>query len=210
MMNLNQHWNEAYQKTEVEKLGWYEEDPIPSLELIDDLRLPKNARILNVGTGASTLIDELLRLGYENLIANDISDVGLKKLQDRLGANRQKVDWIVDDLLNSKTLVNINPVDLWHDRAVLHFFTEPEQRLTYFNLLRKLVKPGGCVIIAAFGMEGAEKCSGLPVYRYSKEMLQKELGEEFSIQVFFDYLYLQPSGNERKYLYTSFIRQIVK
>jgi len=207
--DLSRHWDKAYDRTDVEKLGWYEQDPIPSLELINDLDLPKDSRILNVGAGASTLIDSLLRLGYSGLIANDISKSALQKLQNRLGNKQNQVEWLVEDILNPKRLHEIDLIDLWHDRAVLHFFTQADQRTKYFQTLRQLVKINGHVIIAAFNLEGAEMCSGLPVYRYDKSMIEEALGEDFKIVGSFNYTYIQPSGNSREYVYTSFVRQIV-
>jgi len=207
--DLSQHWDKAYDKSEVEKLGWYEEDPVPSLELISDLDLKKSARILNVGAGASTLIDSLLRLGYTGLIANDISASALQKLKDRLGDDKNLVEWIVEDLLAPKSLLEIDAIDLWHDRAVLHFFTKPEQRIAYFQTLRQMVKLNGQVIIAAFNLDGAEMCSGLPVYRYNLNMLENTLGDDFKVETSFNYTYIQPSGNSREYIYSSFIRQKV-
>ena len=117
------------------------------------------------------------------------------------------VRWIVDDLTDPTELKSLEQIDLWHDRAVLHFFNEPEEQDTYFNLLRKLVKAEGYVIIAAFNLQGAPKCSGLPVFRYDAKMLQKKLGKEFRLLEAFDHTYTQPSGNTREYVYTLFQRK---
>lgn len=208
-LDLTAHWNTAYTRKEVTELGWYEENPEPSLGLITDLNLPSGARIFNAGTGASTLIDELVNLGYEGLIANDLSEVALAKLKDRLGERQEKVNWIVDDLINPKSLKELEPIDLWHDRAVLHFFNEPEDQKKYFALLKSLVAPGGYVILAAFNLDGAEKCCGLPVFRYDENMMSKKLGEEFKMIKSFDYTFQMPSGDSREYVYTVFIRQKV-
>ena len=202
------HWNEAYRNKDTEQLGWYEEKPLPSLELVERCGLAKDARILNVGAGASTLIDELLERGYENLIATDISEMGLQTLKDRLGREKSKrVEWIVDDLAEPRRLDKVDPVDLWHDRAVLHFLVEEEDQMTYFDLLRGLVRPGGYVIIAAFNLEGASMCSGLSVKNYNAEMLADQLGPEFEMLEAFDYLYVQPSGGKRPYVYGLFKRK---
>lgn len=207
--DLTAHWNKTYTRQEVTQLGWYEANPEPSLQLIKDLNLSKTARILNVGNGASILIDELLNEGYQNLIANDLSKVALNKLIIRLGERQKLVSWIVDDLIQPKILQSLEPVDLWHDRAVLHFFTAPDEQENYFNLLRNLVKPGGFVILAAFNLDGAEKCSGLPVFRYNEKMLQKKLGKEFEMTSYFNFTYQMPGGETREYVYTVFVRQIV-
>jgi SAM-dependent methyltransferase len=207
-MKKQEHWEGVYEKQAVNKLGWFEAYPDPSLDLIETCRLGLDASMLHVGAGATTLVDILLQKGYENIVANDISTTALEKLKARLGPELAgKVLWIVDDLTKPDQLYSLEPVDLWHDRAVLHFFNDPADQLAYFNLLRKLVKIDGYVIIAAFNLEGAEKCSGLPVFRYDQTMLQKQLGKDFSLIKAFDYTYLMPSGNTREYIYTLFQRK---
>jgi len=207
-MKKKDHWEQVYDKQAVHKLGWFEESPDPSLELIETCGLGRDASMLHVGAGATTLVDVLLQKGYEKIVANDISASALEKLKARLGSDLTgKVHWIVDDLTKPDHLNSLEPVDLWHDRAVLHFFNESEEQNAYFHLLRKLVKIEGYVIIAAFNLEGAEKCSGLPVFRYDQKMLQKHLGEGFSLIKAFDFTYHTPSGNTREYIYTLFQRK---
>lgn len=205
--DLKSHWEKVYANKPIDQLGWYEASPQPSLRLIEACGLDPNAVLLNVGAGATTLVDELLQLGYENIIANDISSVGLERLKERLGEQKEKVTWIVDDLTRPTKLNTIGPVDLWHDRAVLHFFTEEKDRNTYFKLLKKLVKPGGFVILATFNLHGAAKCSGLPVYRYDENMLADRLGNDFELLRAFNYHYTMPSGEKRDYVYTLFQRK---
>jgi len=204
---MKEHWERVYQNASVDKLGWYEARSEPSLKLIEQCKPGKEAAILNVGAGATTLVDELLELGYRNIIANDISSSALEGLQQRLGTEHStRIRWIVDDLTDPGKLNTLESIDLWHDRAVLHFFNDPVEQEAYFNLLRKLVKPEGYVIIAAFNLQGAPKCSGLPVFRYDASMLQDRLGEEFQLKETFDYTYIQPSGDTRDYVYTLFQR----
>jgi len=206
-MTQKDHWEQVYEKQQVSQLGWFEQSPEPSLELIEACRLEREASMLHVGAGATTLVDVLLEKGYENMVANDISSSALDKLKDRLGPRLAgKVRWVVDDLTKPDLLNSLEPVDLWHDRAVLHFFNDPADQLAYFDLLRKLVKMGGYVIIAAFSLDGAEKCSGLPVFRYDKNILQEQLGNGFSLIKAFDHTYFMPSGNTREYIYTLFQR----
>ncbi len=205
---MKDHWERVYQKNAVDRLGWYESSPEPSLQLIELCDLPKNAAILNVGAGATTLVDELIETGYQNIIANDISSKALEELQLRLGTERSKlVRWVIDDLTDPAEFKSLEQIDLWHDRAVLHFFNEPDEQDAYFNLLRKLVKVEGHVIIAAFNLQGAPKCSGLPVYKYDAKMLQEKLGKKFQLKEAFDYTYTQPSGDTREYVYTMFQRK---
>lgn len=205
--NLQAHWEGVYLKKQVEDLGWFEEDPLPSLKLIARCNLDKDASILNVGAGATRLVDELLAHGYTNIIANDLSSEALEKLKSRLGDPLgNKVSWIVDDLTNPGELKSLEPVDLWHDRAVLHFFNKEQEQTSYFNLLKLLVKPKAYVIIAAFNLQGASTCSGLPVFRYNSQMLQERLGPDFILRQAFDHTYINPSGDERPYVYTLFNR----
>ena len=205
--DLQAHWETVYAKKQVDKLGWYEKNPAPSLELIARCNLRQNSSILNVGAGATRLVDELLELGYTNIIANDLSREALERIKSRLvKQTSDQVKWIVDDLINPGELKSLEPVDLWHDRAVLHFFTDDQEQASYFKLLKQLVKPGAYAIIAAFNLAGAPSCSGLPVFRYNKQMLQERLGNEFFLQEAFDHNYIMPSGDEREYIYTLFKR----
>ena len=205
--DLKSHWDKAYEKSEVNKLGWYEESPEPSLLLINKCKFKKDVFLLNVGVGATTLIDELLKIGYENILANDISSKAIAKLKNRLGdAQSRKVNWIIDDLTKPTKLDKINKVDLWHDRAVLHFFTSEKDQIVYFELLKSLVKKNGFVIISTFNLSSAKMCSGLPIYRYDENMLQEKLGIDFELIEAFNYTYTMPSGDQREYVYTLFKR----
>jgi hypothetical protein len=203
-IDLKRHWDNAYINSPQEKLGWYETDLSATLQLIEKVKLAKEARMLIIGAGSTTLVDELVNRGFSNIIASDISEVALNNLRDRVGES--KVEFIIDDLTNSTKLYSIDPVDLWIDRAVLHFFTEKNDQDAYFSLFKKKVKKRGFALIAQFNLQGAEKCSGLPVYRYSKEMLEDKLGSDYKIIDSFDYLYTMPSGEHRPYIYTLFKR----
>lgn len=205
--DLEKHWTNAYRKTPTTSLGWYEESPTKSLELIGNCNLDDNALIFNAGVGASTLIECLLNDGFTNIVVNDISAPALLELKNGLSNhNHSTIEFIVDDLTNPTSLLNLKNVDLWHDRAVLHFFTTEEQRLNYFNLLKSVVKVEGFVILAEFNLEGAKKCCGLDVFNYNETMLQEHLGTDFELLKSFDYTYTQPSGNSREYVYTLFKR----
>ncbi|SNR38356.1 class I SAM-dependent methyltransferase [Lutibacter flavus] len=205
--NLEEHWNNAYRKTPINNLGWYEEKSTPSLSLINECNLPNNAAIFNAGAGATTLIEQLLKEGYSNLIVNDIASSALTELSNGLSKYKNSsIKFVVDDLTNPNELFKLKNIDLWHDRAVLHFFIEQEQQDTYFNLLKKVLKPNGYVILAEFNLNGAKKCSGLDVFNYNETMLQDRLGEDFKLLNSFNYTYIQPSGNTREYVYTLFQR----
>jgi len=205
MNSSKKHWNSVYTNKPHEKLGWFEKDLSPSIELLNLINLNSSSRILNVGAGSTVLIDYLLDQGFENLIATDISEVGLQNLKSRVDS--EHVEYIVDDLTAPDNLNNIAPINLWFDRAVLHFFTDSRDQKTYFDLLRKLVKSNGFVIIAEFHLNGAMKCSGLEVCRYDTHMIAEHLGEEFELIKDFNHTYTMPSGDTREYIYTLFQRK---
>lgn len=205
--NFKSHWNQTYETSPSNKLGWFEEISEPSLHLLSKCNLEKTASILNVGTGTSNYVDELLNQNYRQIIVNDISSVALNKLRNRLNEEDQKgIQWIQDDLTNPTILNSLDGIDLWHDRAVLHFFQDVKDQDSYFNLLKRLVKLNGYVILAEFSLDGAEKCSGLPVFRYSDKMLEEKLGRDFNLIESFIYTYHMPSGDSREYVYTLFKR----
>jgi hypothetical protein len=204
--NLGEYWCGKYTDVDYKKLGWYESESTPSINLIKKTKLEKKAVIFNVGAGSTTLIDSLLEKGYTNLIANDISSCALNNIKKRIGKEQNKVNFIVDDLVNPTLLNNLPKVDIWNDRAVLHFFIEEKNQNTYFKLLKDKVKNNGFVILAEFNLQGATKCSGLPVKRYNTQMLQEKLGDDFKLIDNFDYDYTMPSGEIRKYVYALFQR----
>lgn len=201
-ISLKEHWNKVYTNNPKEKLGWFETDLSPMLNLINQTQLPKDARIINIGAGSTTLIDKLINLNYSNLIGVDISEIALKNLALRVG--KENISTIVDDLTKPQLLNNIKPVDLWIDRAVLHFFTNPKEQETYFELLSNTVKSNGYAILAQFNTNSAKFCSGLPVFQYNKKILEKHIGNDFSILDSFNYTYTMPSGDKREYIYTLF------
>ncbi len=200
--DLKSHWNKAYSNNPENKLGWFETDLSPMFQLISKSALQKNASIINIGAGSTTLVDELISQDFTNIIATDISDVALQNLSNRVNTTHLKT--IVDDLTNPSELSKIEKVDVWIDRAVLHFFTEEKDQETYFNLLKEKVNLNGFVILAQFNLQGATKCSGLTVKRYNAEMFQEKLGTDFKLIESFDYTYSMPSGDEREYVYSLF------
>ena len=204
--NLGEYWCGIYTNADSKKLGWYEDESTPSLQLIEKSKLPKDATILTVGAGATTLIDSLIERGYTHLIANDISSCALNKIKDRIGKKQKLVEFIVDDLVQPKELKKMANVDLWNDRAVLHFFVDEKDQDAYFTLVNQKVKKNGFVILAVFNLEGATMCSGLPVKRYDATMLQEKLGKDYLLKESFNYIYTMPNGEDRNYVYTLFQR----
>jgi SAM-dependent methyltransferase len=206
MDSKKEHWDGVYDSKDVASLGWYEETPKPSLDLFRDCDIGRNDLILEVGAGTSTFIDNIIDLGYRNIVATDISERALKKLRERLGGNASLVRWVVDDLTQPIHLQKLENVSVWHDRAVLHFLTGERERRAYLSILLNAVKSGGYVIIAAFSLKGVQKCSGLDVWRCNQNMLQDFLGDGFRLLKHFDHLYHTPSGESRPYIYTLFQR----
>ncbi len=205
---MDGHWDNIYEECQLDKLGWYEESPELCLDLISQCDIAKDGLILDVGCGASSLIDCLIEAGYGNIIGTDISEVALEKLKERLGTeNASQVKWIVDDISNPTQIQKLNDISIWHDRAVLHFLLEKQQIETYFKTLKKVVKKGGYVIIAAFSLEGAKKCAGLDLMNYDQDILSSHLGEDFKLIRFFNHTYHTPSGKPRPYIYTLFQRK---
>ncbi len=205
--HLKKHWNKAYNKDD-NQLGWFEENPTQTMQLIEECKLETNVRILNVGVGTTTLIDSLLDTGYTNLLANDLSDLALEKLKERIKkSHNYNLNCITDDLTDPKELQNLEPIDLWIDRAVLHFFLKEEEQTAYFNLIKKIVAKNGYVFIAVFALDGAEKCCGLDLKRYNSDMIQNSLGSDFQLINSFNYTFINPFGGERPYVYTLFKRQ---
>ncbi len=202
--NLGEYWCAIYTNADVTKLGWYEYESTPSLNLIEKSKVAKDALILTVGAGSTTLIDSLLEKKYTNLMANDISSCALNTIKNRIGEKQDNVSWIVDDLVNPSSLKNIAKVDVWNDRAVLHFFIEDKDQDAYFKLLDDKVKTNGHVILAVFNLESATMCSGLPVKRYDEKMLQEKLGSAYLLKDSFNYMYTMPNGEDRNYVYTLF------
>jgi SAM-dependent methyltransferase len=204
--DLISHWNKAYKKDD-NQLGWFEEFPTSTMQLIETCKLEKNARILNVGAGTTTLIDSLLDEGYTNLLANDFSDLALQKLKKRIQKSHDyNLNCLVDDLTNPSELHQLNNIDLWIDRAVLHFFLKDEEQNAYFNLINNIVAKGGFVLIAVFALDGAEKCCGLDLKRYNVDMLQNSLGSDFKLIDTFNHTFINPFGGKRPYIYTLFKR----
>ncbi|MEP7133532.1 MAG: class I SAM-dependent methyltransferase [Chloroflexota bacterium] len=204
-LSSKDHWNKKYTDTPNTQLGWYESKSMPSIRLIENCAVSKDAAIIDIGSGVSSLIASLLELGYQNLYAMDISEVALEKARSMLNDEQANhVHWIVDDITNPSNVPQLQHVEIWHDRAVFHFLTEEQDRQTYHSLLQRIVMPGGFVIMAAFAINGAAMCSGLPVQRHSAESLSEFLGDAFKLIESLDYTYQMPSGDLRPYVYTRF------
>jgi ubiquinone/menaquinone biosynthesis C-methylase UbiE len=171
------HWQSVYEQKASEEVSWYRPHLERSMAFIRSSGLALDARIVDVGGGASTLADDLLAAGYQNLAVIDVAQSALQTAQDRLGSSASNVDWIVGDV--TTPLLSNASVDFWHDRAVFHFLTDESARSAYLAEVARCVKPGGRVMVATFGLDGPEKCSGLPVARYDAGGIHAVFGDTF-------------------------------
>jgi SAM-dependent methyltransferase len=198
-MTATSHWDRVYSTKSAEAVSWYQPHADQSLRLIQASGLPSGASIIDVGGGASTLVDDLLAHGYTNLSVLDLSQAALSSVRQRLGAEGDKVRWIEGDI--TRVALPVDAYDLWHDRAVFHFLTEPRQRQAYVESVLRAVKPGGHVIVATFAEDGPLECSGLPVMRYRADELHAEFGAPFTLLRHEREEHRTPFGTTQKFIY---------
>ena len=178
-MDSKTHWETVYQTKAANEVSWYRAHLDKSLALIESAAPDLNAAIIDIGGGEATLVDDLIERGYQHLNVLDISQAAIDTTRQRLGKVADRVNWIVTDI--TTTDLPSQQYDVWHDRAVFHFLTLPAQRVAYAQQVLDAVKPNGHVIIATFGLDGPEKCSGLEIVRYDSESLQAEFGDRFHL-----------------------------
>ena len=201
---MNQHWDNIFSSTEDNLLGWYEKNPIPILELLDQNLDWKDSIAFLPGIGTSNIFQKLLSMKIK-LVLNDISQKALEKIEQKLGDRINDVTIYHGDI--AKTLpASIPKVDLWIDRAVLHFLIEETDIEGYFRNLKSIIKRGGVALFAQFSTEGATKCAGLNVHRYSLKDISERLGDNFQIVNQFDHTYINPYGDPRPYIYVLYKR----
>jgi 2-polyprenyl-3-methyl-5-hydroxy-6-metoxy-1,4-benzoquinol methylase len=198
-MQSKEHWDTVYSTKASTEVSWFQLHADLSMKLIRKAEVPQSGTIIDVGGGASTLVDDLLAHGYANLTVLDLSGAALETARKRLGAQSEKVQWMEADILQA-TLPE-QAYDVWHDRAVFHFLTSEEERHAYVKQVLHAVRPGGLVIVATFAQDGPTKCSGLPVMRYSASELHSEFGESFLLLGHEEESHLTPSGREQHFVY---------
>jgi SAM-dependent methyltransferase len=199
LVNSKSHWENVYQTKRPTEVSWYRPHLDVSLQLIGEAAPNHDARIIDVGGGESTLVDDLLTRGYHNLSILDISSTALDGAKRRLGGKSETVTWLCGDV--TTTPLPIHYYDVWHDRAVFHFLTAEADRAAYVRQVAHSVKPGGHVIVAAFGPEGPTKCSGLDVVRYDPESLHREFGANFQLVKHLAELHRTPAGSIQQFTY---------
>lgn len=179
MSERSEHWESVYQSKDAREVSWYRPHLDESLRLIEASGVEKTALIVDVGGGASTLVDDLLARGYTTLTVLDLSEAALSRSRERLGERAEAVRWLVGDA--TSPLCEEESVALWHDRAVFHFLTESDAQRAYVAQVYRSVRCGGYVVLGTFALDGPERCSGLPVKRYDAAGLVAVLGEGFEL-----------------------------
>jgi len=198
-MNSQSHWERIYAGKTPDAVSWYRPHLEKSLSLIEQCAPGKSAAIIDVGGGESTLVDDLLTRGYENITILDISQTAIDANRKRLGMESERAKWLAADIC--KIELDPSAYDVWHDRAVFHFLTEARDRTAYVGQVARAVKRGGHVIVSTFGPEGPMKCSGLDVVRYDAQSLHKEFGINFRLVESSKELHQTPFGTVQQFLY---------
>lgn len=172
------HWQRTYEAKDERRVSWHQDAPEPSLALVTAAAASLDARIIDIGGGASLLVDRLVQRGYRKVSVLDVSSAALARAKARLGTQAAAVDWIAADITS---WTPPDRYDVWHDRATFHFMVTEADRAAYLARLGQALVPGGHAIIATFAPDGPEKCSGLPVMRYDPERLAATLGQDFTL-----------------------------
>jgi SAM-dependent methyltransferase len=204
MSGTRSHWEKIYTTKAETAVSWYQPHSLRSLELIAAAVPDPAAAIVDIGGGASGLVDDLLARGYTDLTVLDVSEAALAKSRVRLGGDASKVAWLAADITEWHPP---RAYDVWHDRAVFHFLTEPEPQAAYLAALRAGTAIGSAVIMATFALDGPDSCSGLPVQRYSAETLAARLGPAFSLVQQAEETHETPWGSQQKFSYAGFQRE---
>lgn len=198
-MQNKDHWETVYSTKASDKVSWFQPHAEMSVRLIKQTGLGRDAAIIDVGGGASTLIDDLLGEGYSDLTVLDLSGAALAEARKRVGQRGVAVHWIEADI--TKAELKSGSFDIWHDRAVFHFLTTEADRSAYVAQVTRALKPGGYVIMATFGVNGPTQCSGLPVVRYAPEALHAEFGDAFTLLSHEEQTHHTPFGTDQEFVY---------
>lgn len=198
-MQAQEHWERVYSTKAPDEVSWFQEHAEQSLRLIRATGAPLSASIIDVGGGASTLVDDLLLNGYSALTVLDLSATALSAAKVRLGSRAASVQWVEANITTAS--LPVLAYDVWHDRAVFHFLTTQAERHAYVEAVLRSVKPGGHVIVATFDEDGPAQCSGLPVMRYSADQLHAEFGSPFTLLQHEKEEHHTPFGTVQKFIY---------
>ncbi|MDH3754724.1 MAG: class I SAM-dependent methyltransferase [Acidimicrobiia bacterium] len=193
-----EHWSQLWSTRSARSVKWFQVRPTVSIDLISSVENRRTAAVIDIGGGASTLVDHLLDLEYTDLTVLDITDVALDRARARLGERADSVHWITADVRTDRL---DRLYDLWHDRAVFHFLTDAADRARYVEAAERSIAPGGHLVIATFATDGPDQCSGLPVQRYSPESLAAELAPAFTPIAETDEQHRTPGGDLQHFVY---------
>lgn len=199
MLDSQAHWAKVYATKAADDVSWYQEHPELSLALIQGTSVAPDAAIIDVGAGASTLVDHLVTAGYTDITLLDISSASLEIARARLGAAQANLTWLAADI--TTVALPQHHYDLWHDRAVFHFLTEPLQQKRYVDQVLHALKPGGHLIVATFATDGPEKCSGLETVRYDAASLHSVFGDRFQLVESRTETHITPWASEQRFIY---------
>lgn len=199
------HWQKVWSSKAPEDVSWHQDDPAVSLALIEAAGLSRNAAIIDVGGGASVLVDRLLERGYLHVAVLDVAEAAFAHAAERLGPLGDEVIWIEADILHWKPVPGL--FDLWHDRAVFHFLTASADQAAYVEVMRRALGPEGQAVIATFAPDGPEKCSGLPVLRHDGDSLAALLGDDFRLVEERREEHTTPAGAVQNFLWCRFVRR---
>lgn len=201
-VDLKSHWEEVFKTKKADEVSWFQPHLGLSMQLIARAGVSAISPVIDVGGGDSTLVDDLLAQGVVDVSVLDISPEALARARRRLGPRAERVTWIAADV--TKAQLPPSHYDLWHDRAAFHFLTNPADRGAYLEVLGHAIRPSGHVVIATFAPDGPERCSGLPIVRYSPESLQAELGPRYELIATEHEAHQTPSGSEQRFVYCLF------
>ena len=197
--NLKNHWENIYQNKNEDEVSWFQKNPNTSIEIINSIKIKKQSKIIDVGSGRSRLFKNLIEQGYNNLTYLDISESAAKKSKIFLGQESKNIEWIVEDVLNFEPKQNF---DVWHDRAVFHFLTDQNQIKKYVDLVSTNISNNGYLIIGTFSEQGPLKCSGLEVSRYSESLIKTTFIESFTLLNSFKIDHSTPFNTTQNFLFS--------
>ena len=201
--NLKLHWEKIYDEKKEDEVSWFQKETNESIKMIQNAGI-ENPKIIDVGSGRSKLLKNLIKIGYNQLTYLDISESALEKSKEFLGEQSNKVRWISKDILNFKTEEKF---DIWHDRAVFHFLNEENLIRKYIEIVEKNISESGHLIIGAFSENGPLKCSGLDVRRYSEKVIEKLFNRSFKLIDSFYYDHVTPFNTTQNFLFSHFIKK---
>lgn len=199
-MDVGAHWEQVYRTREPTEVSWYQVRPVLSLELLEELATEPPSRVIDVGGGASTLVDALLETGRWRVTVLDVSGRALALARGRLGEQRAAaVEWIEADVTRAR--LPAGRYDVWHDRAVFHFLVEEDDRRRYVAQAERALRPGGTLVVGTFALDGPTRCSGLPVVRYGADTLAAAFGDGFELVRGLDDVHVTPAGGEQRFTF---------